>query len=1372
MEPDGSSFTNCVVGTGSSLERDPEDAAAIDAADDGVLTFPPTAAPKASAAEGDDDKEEVPHACDNNDCDSATTECLEDPESMPAYVCSCLDGMVPDGESFTNCVKSSSACSGANDCDLTSTTCKNTPEGSEHPFECACLEGMDKLSETQCAAQGLELTFAPTLAPDGGYLFGGPAGDGDGNDGGSSCDSNDCDTRTAECFEDDGSDPPYVCMCLDGFVPDTSTACKESTGDDDYASGGGDADTSAAVDPYADASSKPVDGGVMSFAPTMIPYDDDLADDDAAEAELLAKQKAEFDAQDAAAAEESSAPQGEIVLTPEALSAFYEVHAPDRVANVPEIIEQSKGSVQELVDGLLEKYGEAPETSVVPGDDDAAFFEEFAGDASDNELPIAEAVATSESAAASEAAATSCGVSDDCDSVSTDCMEDSGSEPPYVCMCKEGMVPDGDSFTGCILGDDDAPPVADYDTVVGTTSTIDATNAAVDPYADVAAETVDGGPMTFAPTMIPYDDDDAAEAAFGTADGADAAAGAAGGDLVMTAEALSAFYEQYAPDRVANVPEVIEQSKGSVQDLVDGLLEKYGEAPETSVVPGPDTAEDVEMVTGDLCQNNDCDPTTTECVEDPVSEPPYVCTCLDNTFVPDGPAACKLGEQGAEGDGDDLNFDSEGGASGSEGGELNFDTNVAGVCDTDHGCDPESTRCVASMDGNPDLAPWTCVCLEGYIQVAGSDTTCGYVGGETTSEVDPGDDEGAFAKGAAEDAFSEETEAEDTFSEETVGDPGTIPEGAVTITEQALTDFYLQYSPDRVDNVANVIQESKGNEHDLLDGLMEKYGAIPAVEGGVYTSADESTDASTDGSADGASAEVDGDGATEELDSSEDSSEDSSSGCDNDDCDAATTDCQEDLAQEPPFICACKAEFPVQDGPTTCKAATDDQDGIVFDEGEGSSDEGAAMPPAGVNVELTEEALSAFYEQYSPDRVKNVPNVIEESKGHVQDLLDALQDKYGDVPEYLEVGSDDDEWKFDEFAGEVDTDGDGIVFDDENDEDGGDGDSGDEFPVPDEFAEEDGVDGDNGDNGDNGDAGDAGDSDEAGPGCDNNDCDAATTECQEDPGSEPPFICACKAEFPVPDGPQQCKLDDGSEGDSEGAGDGGEKEGVEFDTGIAGDCDDNHDCDTESTRCIASMDGNPDLAPWTCECLEGYIQVAGSDTACGSLTPDSTDDGDGAPIEDTSEATSDDPSADVAEYSEEEPPTDAGAASDAGDGITADALTEFYERYAPDRVANVPEIIEESEGREQDLLDALQSKYGDVPSSGSAEEGVPDDAYEKEYEDETGAAADDDEGAYYTFSPTPAPELLAVDGELIAADQVVVEAGRRWLLRGAGRKQR
>jgi len=134
-------------------------------------------------------------ACDNNDCDLTTTECEEDPTSQPPYVCSCLDGMVPDAvsNSFTSCVEGTFA--------------DKLEREDQVPVE--------DVAPVASKDDGV-LTFAPTAVPDGSVGADGASGDEE-DDAPSACDYNDCDLTTTECEEDPTSQPPYVCSCLDGM---------------------------------------------------------------------------------------------------------------------------------------------------------------------------------------------------------------------------------------------------------------------------------------------------------------------------------------------------------------------------------------------------------------------------------------------------------------------------------------------------------------------------------------------------------------------------------------------------------------------------------------------------------------------------------------------------------------------------------------------------------------------------------------------------------------------------------------------------------------------------------------------------------------------------------------------------------------------------------------------------------------------------------------------------------------------------------------------------------------------------------------------------------------------------------------------------
>lgn len=71
----------------------------------------------------------------------------------------------------------------------------------------------------------------------------------------------------------------------------------------------------------------------------------------------------------------------------------------------------------------------------------------------------------------------------------------------------------------------------------------------------------------------------------------------------------------------------------------------------------------------------------------------------------------------------------------------------------------------------------------------------------------------------------------------------------------------------------------------------------------------------------------------------------------------------------------------------------------------------ADKPPRPAEPWTTEERLTAFYEKYQPDKVDNVPALLEKYSGKEEKLFQALVQKYGDEPEdpYYAYDSEEDE---------------------------------------------------------------------------------------------------------------------------------------------------------------------------------------------------------------------------------------------------------------------------------------------------------------------------------------------------------------------------
>jgi len=80
-------------------------------------------------------------------------------------------------------------------------------------------------------------------------------------------------------------------------------------------------------------------------------------------------------------------------------------------------------------------------------------------------------------------------------------------------------------------------------------------------------------------------------------------------------------------------------------------------------------------------------------------------------------------------------------------------------------------------------------------------------------------------------------------------------------------------------------------------------------------------------------------------------------------------------------------------------------------------------------------------------------------------------------------------------------------------------------------------------------------------------------------------------------------------------------------------------------------------------------------------------------------------------------------------------LTAFYEKYVPEKIDNIPGLLEKYAGKEEKLFQALESKYGEEPED-------PYDAYESDEDNNEGGAEvkakdADDDGANNNASAKP-----------------------------------
>eukprot|EP00547_Thalassionema_nitzschioides_P006843 CAMPEP_0194209966 /NCGR_PEP_ID=MMETSP0156-20130528/7908_1 /TAXON_ID=33649 /ORGANISM="Thalassionema nitzschioides, Strain L26-B" /LENGTH=253 /DNA_ID=CAMNT_0038937231 /DNA_START=28 /DNA_END=789 /DNA_ORIENTATION=- len=85
-----------------------------------------------------------------------------------------------------------------------------------------------------------------------------------------------------------------------------------------------------------------------------------------------------------------------------------------------------------------------------------------------------------------------------------------------------------------------------------------------------------------------------------------------------------------------------------------------------------------------------------------------------------------------------------------------------------------------------------------------------------------------------------------------------------------------------------------------------------------------------------------------------------------------------------------------------------------------AADEQDDKPPRPSAPWTIEERLTAFYEKYEPDKVGNVPSLLEKYTGKEDKLFVALVKKYGDEPidPYYEYDDDDEEEDFEESIAE------------------------------------------------------------------------------------------------------------------------------------------------------------------------------------------------------------------------------------------------------------------------------------------------------------------------------------------------------------------